>query len=78
MTTEELDAVLATFDTYAEARDAAAAAMPRRKHRRPYPASSGYHSTRAGRPVWIVWTGNTVLLRDGSMYDYQLGRTIRP
>jgi hypothetical protein len=78
MTEDELDAAIATFDTYAAAREAANAAMPRRKHNRPYPNGSGYHSARAGHDVWIVWTGNVVLLRDGSMYDYQRRVTIRP
>jgi hypothetical protein len=55
--------------------------MPRRKHNRPYPVSSGYHWAQAGRPshdVFIVWVGNALLLRDGSMYDHQRGRVIRP
>ena len=78
MTPDELDAATATFDTYGAAKEAAAAAMPRRKHNRPQPARSGCYSVRAGHDVWIVWTGNIVLLRDGAMYDYQRGITVRP
>ena len=83
MTTSEidrlgLDGATATFDTRAEAQAAADAAMPRRKHHRPYAQSSGYHSARAGHDVWIVWVGNIVLLRDGTMYDYQREVTVRP
>lgn len=77
MTSDELNAAIATFNTYAAARAAADRAMPRRKHDRPYPLNSGYHSARAGHDVWIVWVGNVVLLRDGSMYDHQRQRTIR-
>jgi hypothetical protein len=78
MTSDELTAATATFDTYAAALVAARAAMPRRKHHRPYPVGSGYHSARAGHSVWIVLTGNALLLRDGSMYDHQRQRPIRP
>ncbi len=78
MTSDELSAATATFDTYAAARTAADAAMPRRKHNRPHPVGSGYHSALAGHDVWIVWTGNVTLLRDGSMYDHQRRVTIRP
>jgi len=78
MTPDDLNAAIATFDTYAAARAAAAAAMPRRKHNRPYPVGSGYHSARAGHEVWIVLTGNATLLRDGSMYDHQRQVPIRP
>jgi hypothetical protein len=78
MTPDALSAATATFDTYAAAKAAADAARPRRKHNRPYPAASGYHSARAGRDVWIILVGNAVLLRDGRMYDYQRQVTIRP
>jgi hypothetical protein len=37
----------AVFTSYAAARAAADAAMPRRKHNRPYPLSSGYDWGRA-------------------------------
>lgn len=37
----------AVFTSYAAARAAADAAMPRRKHNRPYPLSSGWHWARA-------------------------------
>lgn len=37
----------AVFATFAEARAAADAAMPRRKHHRPYPQSSGWHWARS-------------------------------
>ena len=77
MTDNDLDAAVATFDTYDDARAAANAAMPRRKHNRPTPVRSGYYSARAGRQVWIVWTGNVVLLRDGTMYDHQRRVTVR-
>ena len=77
MTSDELGAATATFPTRAEASAAAAAAMPRRRHHRPYPARSGYYSARAGHDVWIVWTGNIVLLRDGTMYDYGHQLTVR-
>jgi hypothetical protein len=77
VTSDELNAAIATFDTYAAALVAARAAMPRRKHNRPYPGGSGYHSARAGHDVWIVWTGNAILLRDGTMYDHQRQTTIR-
>ena len=72
-----LDGATATFATWAEAKAAADAAMPRRKHNRPYPTESGYHSAREGGLRWIVWIGNIVLLRDGSMYDYQREVTVR-
>lgn len=78
VTSDDLNAAIATFSTRAEAQAAADAAMPRRKHNRPYPGESGYHSAREGGRRWIVWTGNAVLLRDGSMYDHQRGRTIAP
>lgn len=78
MTSDELDAATATFDTLAEARSAADAAMPRRKHNRPYPVRYGYASARAGRDQWIVIVGNTVLLRDGSMFDHMRQATVRP
>lgn len=77
LTEDALVEATAVFDTYAAARDAADAAMPRRKHNRPYPVRSGYYSQRTGRDAWIVWTGNVVLLRDGSMYDYQRKVTVR-
>jgi hypothetical protein len=99
----------AVFESYAAAKTAADAAMPRRKHHRPYPQSSGWHWARAvacptcdapagadctgrlhtlreeaarqaGRSAdrWIVMAyPNIVMLRDGSMYDYQRERTIR-
>lgn len=82
MTSDELNVAIATFDTRAEAQAAADAAMPRRMHNRPYPQPSGYHWAQAGRPahdVYIVAAHpNTVLLRDGSMYDYQRQGTVRP
>ena len=82
MTSDQLNAAIATFDSRAEAQAAANAAMPRRKHNRPYAQSSGYHWAQAGRPahdVWIVCApSNTVLLRDGTMYDYQRQVTVRP
>ena len=37
----------AVFTSYAAARAAADAAMPRRKHNRPYPQSSGYEWARS-------------------------------
>lgn len=77
MTSDELNAAIATFDTRAEAMAAANAAMPRRTHNRPYPHGSGYHSARAGHDVWIVYVGNVVLLRDGRMYDFQRQVAIR-
>lgn len=96
----------AVFTSYAAARAAADAAMPRRKHNRPYPVESGYEAVASvpcpvcgtpagaeclGAPVWhdervkaarnvhrwIVWTGNIILLADGSMYDYQRKVTVR-
>ena len=72
MTSDELAAAVARFPTRAEAAIAADSAMPRRKHDRPYPAFSGAYD------AWIVWVGNIVLLRDGTMYDYQRGRAVRP
>lgn len=78
MTSEELNARTATFDTRAEAKTAADRAMPRRTHNRPYPIASGYLSARVGHDVWIVLVGNAVLLTDGTMYDHQQQRTIRP
>lgn len=78
MTSDELTAATATFDSRAAAQTAADGALPRRKHNRPYPVGSGYHSARAGHAVWIVWVGNAVLLRDGSMYDHQRQATVRP
>lgn len=80
MTHDDLSAATATFDTLAAAREAANAAMPRRKHNRPYAQSSGYHWAQAGRPahdVYIVCAyPNAILLRDGTMYDYARQRTI--
>lgn len=79
MTSDELTAATATFDTRAAAQAAADAAMPRRKHNRPYPQGSGYHSVRAGHDVWIVYASpNMLLLRDGTMYDHQRQTTVRP
>lgn len=79
MTSDELEAAIATFDSWAEARDAANAVMPRRKHNRPYPIRYGRASALAGRDQWIVHTaGNVVLLRDGTMYDFQRQVTVRP
>ena len=78
MTSDELTARTATFGSFAEAKAAADRAMPRRLHNRPHPNGSGYHSARAGHDVWIVYVGNAILLTDGTMYDYQLQRTIRP
>lgn len=77
MTSDDLDAAMAVFDSRAEAEQAADAAMPRRKHNRPYPQSSGYHSARAGADRWIVLAyPNVVLLRDGTMYDHVRGAAI--
>lgn len=77
MTSDELTDRIATFDSRADAQAAADAAMPRRKHNRPHPNGSGYHSARAGHNVWIVYVGNAVLLRDGTMYDHQRQTAIR-
>lgn len=76
MDSETLNAAIATFDSRAEARAAADRAMPRRKHNRPEPVGSGYHSVREGHDVWIVWVGNAVLLKDGTMYDHQQQRKV--
>jgi hypothetical protein len=76
MTPDELDAATAMFETRAEAQAAADAAMPRRKHDRPYPVRYGRASALAGADRWIVWVGNAVLMRDGTMYDHQRGRVI--
>ena len=76
MTSTELDAAIATFDDPGKAWAAANAAMPRRKHNRPYVVGSGYYSHRAGHDVWIVIVGNIALMRDGTMYDCQRERTI--
>lgn len=77
VTGDDLADATATFDSYAEARAAADAAMPRRLHNRPRANGSGYHSARAGRDQWIViGSPNLVLLRDGSMYDHQRGRMV--
>lgn len=70
MTSDELAARLARFTTRAEAQAAADAAMPRRKHHRPYPAFSG------AEDAWIVWVGNVVLLADGSMFDHVRQATV--
>lgn len=78
MTSDEPNAAIATFDSYAEAQTAADAAMPRRKYNRPYPQRSGFHSIRAGHDVWLVWVGNAVLMQDGTMYDHQRRATVRP
>lgn len=78
VTADDLNAAIATFSSRAEAQAAADAAMPRRKHNRPYPVASGYHSAREGGARWIVYVGNVVLLRDGSMYDHQRGAMVRP
>ena len=45
MATDELGT--AVFTSRAEAQAAADAAMPRRKHNRPYPVSSGWHWARS-------------------------------
>jgi len=68
----------ATFDSPGTAWAAANALMPRRKHHRPYPVRSGYHSARApgGAHRWIVMVGNAVLMESGGMFDYQLNRFI--
>ena len=68
----------ATFATWREAQAAAEALMPRRKHNRPYPQRSGYHSARAphGADRWIVMVGNAVLMESGGMFDYQQNRFI--
>lgn len=79
MTSDEFNADIAQFTSRADAQAAADAAMPRRKHGRPYAQSSGYHSARAGHDVWIVLApSNTALMKDGSMYDCQRRVTIRP
>lgn len=78
MTSEEFNAAIATFDSYAAARIAADAAMPRRKHNRPYPVESGYHSARSGHRTWLVIVSNTALMADGTMYDHARKVTIRP
>lgn len=77
MTGDELNDAMATFNSWREAKAAADAAMPRRKHNRPYPVGYGYLSARLGHDVWIVHVGNAVLLKDGTMYDHQRQRTIR-
>lgn len=77
MTSEELNQRIATFDTRSEAQAAADAAMPRRKHNRPWPNLYGYASARAGRDQWIVYVGNVILLDDGTMYDHQRKVTVR-
>ena len=68
----------ATFPSWREAQEAADKAMPRRKHNRPYPQRSGYHSARAegGAHRWIVMVGNAVLLKDGTMFDYQQNKKV--
>lgn len=76
VTADDLDAATALFDSREEAQAAADAAMPRRKHDRPHPTRYGRASALAGRDQWIVWVGNVILLRDGSMYDHQRGRVI--
>ena len=82
MTSDDFNAAIATFDTRADAQIAADAAMPRRKHNRPYAQPSGYHWAQAGRPthdVYIVCAHpNTVLLRDGTMYDHARQTVVRP
>ena len=78
MTGDELDAAMAAFPTYAEARKAADAAMPRRRHNRPSPVRYGRASAAAGHDVWIVTVGNAVLLKNGRMFDHQRQRAIRP
>lgn len=117
MTTDELTAATAVFESREAAQAAADAAMPRRIHRRPYAQGSGWHWARSvdcsacgaiagadcipveGRPWyglhserqaaaraagraadrWIVCApSNTVLLRDGRMYDYARKVTVRP
>lgn len=47
MTSDELTAATAVFDTREAAQAAADAAMPRRKHNRPHPQPSGWHWARA-------------------------------
>jgi hypothetical protein len=72
MTSEQLDEAIARFATRAEANTAASKAMPRRKHRRPYPQFVGAYD------CWTVMAQpNIVQLRDGSMYDHQRKVTIR-
>lgn len=107
----------AVFDSRAAAQSAADAAMPRRKHNRPYPQESGWHWARSipcpvcnaeagiectrppewryqtlhreredaarllGRAAdrWIVCAyPNTILLRNGTMYDHARKVTVRP
>jgi hypothetical protein len=47
MTSEELNVAIATFDNAMAAKAAADAAMPRRRHNRPYPQISGWHWARS-------------------------------
>lgn len=47
MTSEEFSAATAVFDSREAAQAAADAAMPRRKHGRPYAQGSGWHWARA-------------------------------
>jgi hypothetical protein len=62
------DGVTAVFTDYASARAAADAALPRRKHRRPYVQPSGYHWRLLGRDAWIVLAEPNLVLRcDGTM-----------
>ncbi len=62
----------ARFNTNEEARAAADKAMPRRKHRRPYPTFSGALN------CWTVYApNNTVLLNTGEMFNYVTGKIIR-
>lgn len=77
MTSDDLAAQVATFSSRAEAQAAADKALPKRtRHNRPQPCGSGYHSAREGGDRWVVIVSNAILLKDGTMYDHMLGRTI--
>jgi SAM-dependent methyltransferase len=68
------DDATAVFTDRAAAEAAAAAAMPRRKHDRPFVQPSGYYSRRLGRDAWIVCANpNWCLLSDGTMHDVASG-----
>ncbi len=55
----------ATFQYREEAKAAADAAMPRRKHNRPFPQYGGWLD------LWIVCApANLYMRNDGTMYDY--------
>jgi hypothetical protein len=73
-----LDRNTAVYDSWREAKAAADAAMPRRKHNRPYPQSSGYWWAQRGHvDSWIVCANsNLILLRNGDMFDHARQRVI--